>query len=180
MIELPEFFYNVDVHTHVPADNAIVNITPFGNGDPFMAGCDYYSIGIHPWLVDRVTDSAVERLQLLARDNRIVAIGEAGMDARRGEPLTVQQPVFELQARLADEVQKPLIIHAVATFPQIIGIKQTLRPTVPWIIHGFRGKPQLAQELVRHGFYLSLGKQYNPAVPQVINPEFLLCETDTV
>jgi TatD DNase family protein len=178
MITLPEFFYHVDAHTHVPTANAIVNITPFGKGDPFMAGCDYYSIGIHPWLIDLATDEALLRLSTLARDERIVAIGEAGLDARRGPSLEVQTPIFTLQAGLAERLGKPLIIHAVSTFPQIIRLKKQMLPTVPWIIHGFRGKPQLAKELVRHGMYISLGEKYNPDVLNVIPAERLLHETD--
>jgi TatD DNase family protein len=178
MMQLPEYFYHVDIHTHVPNDNAIVNVTPFGNSDPFMSGCEHYSIGIHPWMAHQATDATVERLRQLASDERVVAIGEAGLDARRGAPLEVQLPIFELQAHLAEQVHKPLIIHAVATFPQIIRLKQTIRPSVPWIIHGFRGKPQLAQELVRHGFFISLGTRYNPDVPKAVSAEHLLHETD--
>lgn len=178
MNELPQFFYEVDVHTHIPAAGAIVNVTPFGSGNPFMSGCEYYSIGIHPWLADRATEADVARLRELAADGRVVAIGEAGLDARRGPELAVQMPVFRMQAELAMQLDKPLIVHAVATFQQVIALHRELGAAVPWIVHGFRGKPQLATELVRHGFYLSLGARYNPAVPTVVPADRLLRETD--
>lgn len=178
MTTIPEYFYALDVHTHVPAHQAIVNVTPFGNGNPFMAGCDYYSIGIHPWLADKTTEAAVARLQHLAADERVVAIGEAGLDARRGPSLDVQMPVFRMQAFLAEQVKKPLIIHMVATAQQILQLRKELKPQQPWIIHGFRGKPQQAAELVRHGLYISLGEQHNPAVISAIPADRLLHETD--
>jgi TatD DNase family protein len=178
MNQLPEFFYTVDVHTHVPAPQAIVNVTPFGNGNPFMSGCEYYSIGIHPWLADKATPAAIARLQTLASDPRVVAIGEAGLDARRGPELDTQLPIFRLQAELAHALNKPLIVHAVATFPQIIQLKRNIRPSAPWIIHGFRGKPQLALELLHHDFYLSLGSHFNPNTLAIIPPDRLLHETD--
>ncbi len=177
---LPDFFYNVDVHTHIPAPGAIVNVTPFGNADPFMSGCDYYSIGIHPWLVDKSNDAVVERLRTLAADPRVVAIGEAGLDARRGADMSLQMPIFKMQAQLASQLDKPLIIHAVATFPLIISLKRDMQPHVPWIIHGFRGKPQLAQELLRHGFYLSVGSRFNADALAIIPTNRLLHETDRV
>lgn len=178
MNTLPPFFYEVDVHTHLPALNAIVNVTPFGSGNPFMAGCQYYSIGIHPWLADKADQTSLQRLRSLAADDRVVAIGEAGLDARRGPQLSLQNPIFRYQAELASELGKPLIIHAVATFPQIIALRRELRADVPWIVHGFRGKPQLAAELVRHGFYLSLGTNYNQSVPSAVPTDRLLHETD--
>jgi TatD DNase family protein len=180
MIELPEFFYNVDVHTHVPADNAIVNITPFGNGDPFMSACQYYSVGIHPWLADKADTASIAKLRTLAADSRVVAVGEAGLDARRGPELSKQMPVFTEQIALAEAVQKPLIIHAVATFGEIIRLKREFKPSVPWIVHGFRGKPQLAQELVHHGLYISLGLRHNESVPGAVPAHMLLHETDAV
>ena len=49
---------------------------------------------------------------------------------------------------------------------------------MPWIIHGFRGKPQLAEALIRQGFYLSLGERYNPMSAAVIPIDRLLAESD--
>ena len=43
---------------------------------------------------------------------------------------------------------------------ELLKLKQRLQPANPWIIHGFRGKPALAQDYVRHGFYLSFGEKY--------------------
>ena len=49
---------------------------------------------------------------------------------------------------------------------------------MPWIIHGFRGKPQLAQQLLNNGFYISLGEHFNPQTVTIIPTNRLLFETD--
>ena len=67
---------------------------------------------------------------------------------------------FEYQARLSVELGKPLVIHLVKAMSELLKLKQQIKPANPWIIHGFRGKPALAEECLRHGFYLSFGEKY--------------------
>jgi TatD DNase family protein len=71
-----------------------------------------------------------------------------------------------------------MLLHVVKAYPEIIALKRELRPTMPWIIHGFRGKPQLASELLSHGFYLSVGEKYNRDAVTVIPSDRLLVESD--
>ncbi len=170
-------FPRIDIHTHdySRADSAIINISPF---EEMLPGA-YYSVGIHPWDTATVDDSALERLSSVAADPRVVAIGETGLDALRGGEMAMQEKMFRYHIELSERLGKPLIIHAVRTLPQIIRLRDTLRPAQPWIIHGFRGKPQLAQELLRHGFHISLGEKHNPATAAVIPPDRLHYESDT-
>lgn len=55
------------------------------------------------------------------------------------------------------EAGKPLVIHLVKAVDELLKVKRDLRPSNPWIIHGFRGKAALAEEYLKHGFYLSFG-----------------------
>lgn len=166
----------LDVHTHRPASGAIVNIDPV---DSVTLDPQYlYSVGLHPWNSDCVTPEALARLDTLAADPAVVAIGETGLDALRGADIATQQQLFDHHVELSESLRKPLIIHAVKTFPLIIAARRRHDPAMPWIIHGFRGKPQLAEELLRHGFYLSVGVRVNPASLAVIPPDRLLAETD--
>ena len=80
--------------------------------------------------------------------------------------------------RLSEKNSLPLILHVVKAFPEIIALKKELKPRQPWIIHGFRGKPELAKELHRHGFFLSLGERHNPDAAAIIPAERLLLESD--
>lgn len=166
----------LDIHTHRPAPGAIVNVDPV---DPVTLDRQYlYSVGLHPWNSDRVTMEALARLDTFAADPAVVAIGETGLDALRGAAIDFQQHLFDHHVGLSESLRKPLIIHAVKTFPLVIAARRRHNPAMPWIIHGFRGKPQLAEELLRHGFYLSVGTRVNPASLAVIPPDRLLAETD--
>lgn len=169
-----------DIHTHdtslATSGTTIVNISP---DDPMVPG-GTYSVGIHPWDTDRpVTLRRLRNLVARARDPRTVAIGECGFDALRGGSPEVQRRLFDLHARLAEETGKPLIIHAVRSNGELFEAIKRHRPTVEWIIHGFRGKPELARQLVRAGFSLSLGKRHHPDVPDSVPDCRLYHETDT-
>lgn len=170
MFSLPD----IHTHDHSRYATAIINISP---GEKVMPGASY-SMGIHPWNANNTTEKDLELLNISCNHPQIVAIGESGLDALKGGNLAKQEEVFRYHISLSEKYRKPLIIHAVKTFPTIIGIKRQLQPTMPWIIHGFRGKPQLAIELLNHGFYISLGEKFNPATAAIIPTERLLTESD--
>jgi TatD DNase family protein len=65
---------------------------------------------------------------------------------------------------LAELLKKPVIIHCVRAFDELMSIKKKNNPQVPLIIHGYNNNQQIAQALVKQGFYLSLGTQLlNPS-----------------
>jgi len=154
-----------DIHTHDTSraldGDAIVSVEA---GTPLAAG-GTYSVGIHPWSTDRpVTLRQLRGLVRAARDTRVVAIGECGFDSLRGGPADVQRRLFDFHARLAERVGKPLIIHAVRSTQELMDARRRLRPTVEWVIHGFRGKPELARQLMRAGYSLSTAAPM-PGIP---------------
>jgi TatD DNase family protein len=174
----------IDIHTHhTPATpgTAIENLRneTFGNlrNETFAprAGA-YYSAGIHPWDAHEV--ALTEALQAMLAHPQVIAVGEAGLDKHAVAPLTQQAALFAQQARLAARLNKPLIIHLVKATDLLLAVKQALQPRSAWIIHGFRGKPQLAQLYLRHGFYLSFGEHYHPETLRTMPLERLLMETD--
>lgn len=168
----------MDVHTHtVPlvAGSAIVNCYP----ETFVPEAGgRYSVGTHPWYVNEADEARKELLRQCVRHPQVVAVGEAGLDKLCATPLPLQEELFAWQARLAEEVGKPLIIHLVRATADLLRIRRTVRPTVPWVIHGFRGKEQQAEELLRHGFYLSYGEHYHEESLRHTPLDRLLLETD--
>lgn len=169
-----------DIHTHRTdaGRDAVICIDPSVDPLPAIQPGWHYSVGIHPWRADCATDRVWRLLDELSRRPEVVAIGEAGLDTLRGPSPEVQLPVFVRQAQLAEAVGKPLIIHAVRSWADIMALRRQMRPAQPWIIHGFRGKPQLAAQLVRAGFHISLGKLHHPGVPLVVPPDRLHRESD--
>ncbi len=177
-------FFNL--HTHKFTDNAaileLVNQYPW----EFDAAIPKYSIGIHPWHIDEnrlESDLKIieEKLQL----NACLALGECGLDKRIEIPLSLQIEVFKKQIALAEKYQKPLVLHLVAAFQELIAIKNRLKIMVPIIIHGFSKNEQTAKQLIDNGLYLSFGKYLlrNPELESVFksipNDKFFL-ETDTI
>lgn len=177
----------IDFHTHTLKRNAVVNVDPVDLTDlsrPVFRPGYLYSVGIHPWNLAKVTSERLRLLRALASSPQVVAIGECGLDplhlsTSASTPLT-QQELLRYHISLSESLRKPLILHIVKRFPEIIRMKKELKPTQRWIIHGFRGKPELARELLRHGFTLSFGHRYNPSSLALTPPDRLLRETDTM
>lgn len=151
-----------DIHSHRAADallgDTVVCISP---GAEMLSG-GTYSVGIHPWdTIDEPSDRQLALLRQQAADPRCVAIGECGFDLLRGGPIERQQRVFLAHAHLAEQLHKPLIIHCVRADHLLLAAVKAVRPTVPWILHGFRGRQSRAEALLRAGLHLSI----NPAHP---------------
>lgn len=175
-----------NLHTHQFTNQAdvleLVNQYP----QEFDASLPFYSIGIHPLYINenRLEDDFKVVDEKLALPE-CLALGECGLDKRSETPFEVQQLVFEKQLALAQKHQKPVVIHCVAAFQEVIETKKRLKITVPMIIHGFSKKVELAKQLIDNGFFVSFGKNLlrNPELELVFrsipNDKFLL-ETDMV
>ena len=111
--------------------------------------------------VFRFSDSQIQNISQFFRfsDSQILkAIGECGLDRACDSDFELQREVFIKQIELSEQYHKPLIIHAVRSYPDIISIWKEMKPNQPWIIHGFNGNEHSAEQLLRHdGIYLSLG-----------------------
>lgn len=166
-----------DTHTHnLLSTDGIISVDP--SFSSFEAG-KHYSTGIHPWLTGQEDiDVKIALLDALATREEIVAIGETGIDRRRGASEDIQTDIFVRHILLASLTGKPLIIHNVKALDEILRLHKKHRPDNPWIIHGFRGNPAVARQLTSRGIYLSLGARFNPDVPAAIPPHLLLAETD--
>jgi TatD DNase family protein len=137
----------------------------------------FLSVGIHPWYIEDIAVQ-MKRLQDSAVLPEVVAIGEAGLDKLTDTSLDIQQDVFVRQAHLAEALQKPFIIHCVKAWEDILAVKKQIKPKTTWIIHGFRGKPDLAEQLIHQDFQLSFGAYFNPASLSIAYPHHILTETD--
>ena len=149
----------INLHTHQFSNLSdvieVVNQYPW----EFDASIPKYSIGIHPWYIDEnriESDLNIisEKLQL----SDCLALGECGLDKRIETPMELQTVVFKRQLELVKQTDKPIILHCVAAFEEVIAIKKELKVENPMIIHGFSKNKQVANSLLKNGFYLSFGK----------------------
>lgn len=144
-----------------------------------------YSLGIHPWSIEQQNlPHALAVLRNRLSDLNLLAIGECGLDKTILTPLELQIHVFKTQIQLASHSKKPLIVHCVRAFNELIQLKKNHNSSTPWIIHGFNRKLTLAQQLIHQGCYLSFGKTLlheNSHARQVLGkipPDRWFLETD--
>lgn len=177
-------YFNLHTHQSALQDEVLNLVNQYPN--EFNSNIPYYSIGIHPWYVDLARIS--EDLQIISNAlslKNCLALGECGLDKKKeSTSLEIQKEVFEAQLKLAQEHQKPVVIHCVGAFQEIIQIKNRLKITVPMIIHGFSKNEQVAKMMIDNGFFLSFGKHLfrNPEMKSVIKSvpsERIFLETDT-
>jgi TatD DNase family protein len=86
---------------------------------------------------------------------QLIAIGEAGFDKLSGPSPELQRKTFEEQVMIAEDFRLPVIIHCVRAWDELLAVYKNLKPKMPWLIHGFRGKKVLAAQLLSKGMYLS-------------------------
>lgn len=154
-------FFNL--HTHYSAKNAeetaIISYS-IAEKNKINSHKELFSIGLHPWFINELTlKQDLAEIADLARKKNCAAIGECGLDRLRGPELTIQAKVFSQQVEIANNLSKPLVIHCVRSFPELLVIKKGFKDTTPWIIHGFQGNQETVRQLLKHDIYLSLGKE---------------------
>lgn len=139
-----------------------------------------YSAGLHPWLTGTplLARQVLDSLPAWLAHPQVVAVGECGLDALRGADMEVQTGFLTEQLKMADETELPVVLHVVRAFDRLLHLRKTMRPRVKWTIHGFRGKPALAQQLLDAGFDLSFGIKHNAAAYALTPPERRWHETD--
>lgn len=148
----------IDIHCHHVPNRSELAVISFdlSEFDPQLAEKQLYSLGVHPWFIQQQNWQA--GLQTMVNHHNLLAIGECGLDKAIKTPLELQMQVFAQQIQLAAQWRKPLIIHCVRAFNQLIELKQANPNVKAWIIHGYNGNLQIAQQLIKHGFYLSFGR----------------------
>lgn len=177
-------FFNFHTHQFTNQSNILELVNQYPQ--EFDASIPYYSIGIHPWYIKE--DRLENDLRIIEEKLKIkncLALGECGLDKRVEIPLEIQIQVFEKQLILAQKYQKPVVIHCVAAFQEIIAIKKKMKISVPMIVHGFSKNSQVAEQLITAGFYISFGKYLlqNPSLKDVflnIPDDRFFLETDTI
>ena len=127
----------VDIHTHHPTGSAIEPV----------------AVGIHPW---DVSSHSVAEIEPLIAGADIV--GEIGLDSVCEVDFEQQLSVFHEQLALAEKFDKPVVIHCVRTFEQVMNElkKHSLRAV---IFHGFIGSPEQAKRAIERGYFLSFGER---------------------
>ena len=124
------------------------------------------------------TDLQLGILQELVKDKRVIALGEVGLDKLKGPSLEFQTSIFRKEIELSEKVGLPVVIHCVRAFNELLQLHKELKPEQPWVIHGFRGKKEVAEMLLKAGFYLSFGDSFQDTALCTVPLNRLFIETD--
>ncbi|WP_159468460.1 TatD family hydrolase [Dyadobacter sp. 3J3] len=149
-------YYNVHTHPHSESEDVLFIENLYKNFDHKIEGRKV-SMGLHPWYLDAGNlDEQFNILAEYAGKSEVLAIGECGLDKLSSTDWDLQLRAFQLQIKLAQDLGKPLIIHCVRAFNEVL--VQLKKVEVPVVIHGVNNKLSIVQPLIDAGFYLSFGK----------------------
>lgn len=174
-----------DAHTHWKeqmTDDGVVRVVSFQTAEIPEGYSGSYSVGVHPmFAASSVIPSEYDDL---FSGSNCCAIGECGLDRRAKLPMQDQMKLFLSHAEAAEKYGKPLVVHCVRAQNELLKLYRDFHPSMPWIIHGCRGKRDKVLELADAGFYLSFGEglllsagnmeEFFPLLP----PDRILLETD--
>lgn len=117
----------------------------------------YATVGVHPHDVDNLVDEDLETLRELAKSNKVVAIGEIGMDLYYEHSKKDTQIIwFKKQLELAEELNLPVVIHSRDSDQLVFDILKASNIR-SGIIHCFSSSYELAREYVKLGFHIGIG-----------------------
>jgi len=152
-------YFNLHTHqTHSNQNQKEILNYPVDQAIP----SSYYSVSLHPWTLTKVKIGlTADFISGNYMDTNFIAIGECGLDKLCDTSFDLQLNAFRLMIETSEKHEKPLIIHCVKAFDELISLKKEFQPKQPWIIHGFRGKPMQAHQLIQQGFCLSFGPKHN-------------------
>lgn len=146
----------------------------------------YAAVGIHPENCGDFEPGMIDQLRQMAKNPRVVAIGEIGLDYYWAEnpPRELQQEVLRRQLRLAEELGLPVIIHDRDAHGDSLEIVREF-PRVRGVFHCFAGSAEMARELIKMGWMLSFNGAVTfknakkaPEVIAAVPLEKLMIETD--
>ncbi|HOJ34230.1 MAG TPA: TatD family hydrolase [Candidatus Hydrogenedentes bacterium] len=148
----------------------------------------YAAVGIHPYHADFITQTSWEQLKQLASNEKVVAIGETGLDLSRFSKtsLELQQQAFLEHVALAQELRLPLIVHCRDAHKEMANVLKQTESFPGGVMHCFQGDESLLDLCLQQGWYISFaGNVTYPKADTLRNAlkkvplERLLLETDS-
>lgn len=145
-----------DHHTHSAKKKSLRSCTleEFKKTDALLDG-QKLSLQLHPWDLPEKYEGLPKDFVETAKSEKIYAIGEIGLDRLKGPSLDVQKIYFEELLNLANELKKPVILHVVRCADEVLKMIEKY-PDLPKIWHGFRGKKELFERIVKADIFVSL------------------------
>ncbi|MCK4577444.1 MAG: TatD family hydrolase [Candidatus Marinimicrobia bacterium] len=142
------------------------------------------AVGVHPHDAESAPDNTLQELERLAAHDKVVAIGETGLDFYRNiSPPEMQERLFRGQLELAAALGYPAIVHNRSADEGVLRILREVGYG-NGVVHCFSSPPETARQVLDLGFHISFtgtvtfGKNHNEAVLRAVGLERVMVETD--
>ncbi len=173
----------VDIHSHIKNTDA-VQILDIATDKIKAVDAEFFSTGIHPKLFDVATlEKDFDIVELLCGYKNCVAVGETGLD-RSVDNFEMQTKIFERQISIAKKYSKPLIVHCVRAYNDVLFYVKKHNFKNPVVFHCYNANIQTTQSLLKYPqFYFSFSDRFlsmpkNIEQIKAISIERLFVETD--
>lgn len=153
----------IDIHTHHAVSELnlirVRNLFP-GDAIPVFSGRNFFSVGLHPWKIksEEENNNFLQMMEDALEFDHVIFVGECGLDKFAETDYKEQLRVFRAHVFMAEEYQKPLIIHCVKGWNEILEVLKYDKPTVPWIFHGYNGSKEFTGQLAEKNCMFSFGE----------------------
>lgn len=118
----------------------------------------FITVGIHPENVEKITENYLEKLENFAQNEKVVAIGEIGLDYHwRDDNKDLQKRIFVEQIELANKLDLPIVVHCRDAIGDTLQILKEYTPKCESLMHCYSGSIESAKEFVKLGFSFSFG-----------------------
>ena len=157
------------------------NAVRLAHAHPFL----YAAVGVHPQEADGASDADFDALEALCRDEKVVAVGEIGLDYHyENAPRAVQKEVFARQLELARRLDLPVCIHDREAHADTLDVLRAY-PGVRGVFHSYSGSLEMTRDVLRLGFIFGFNgiitfknaKKFEPIIKSLPEASILL-ETD--
>jgi TatD DNase family protein len=147
----------INIHTHSQIYDAKLELVNLNLRSQERS--NYYSYGLHPWYIkEESVDDDLHLMKMKVSEARCLAVGECGLDKLCDTDFKLQERIFMEQIAIANTVKKPLIIHCVKAFNEVLNCLNFSDNAVPVVFHGFNNNDNIARLLTEQGYYFSFGK----------------------
>lgn len=149
----------LNLHTHHPSgEPGVLEIENLRFGQSPAGKTKYFSAGLHPWYLQNIDfQQAGAWLHEMAASPDCIAVGEAGLDKVTDTLWETQLAAFEHCIRVAAGSGKPLVIHCVKAYSEVLHMLKNAGQIPASVFHGYDKHPQTARMLLDAGCFLSFG-----------------------
>lgn len=142
--------------------------------------------GVHPWYADKLPEDWYKTLEDFLKRDPAAGVGEAGFDKARNIDMARQTEVFHRQIEIAGRLKRPLAIHCVRAWSDLLSVlKRSLPAKTRFMVHSYQGSREMLRDLLSLGAYISFSwkslqrdTEESIALMRSVPLDRLLLETD--